>query len=220
MITNESLQLKVANQLKKNPLLMDTEIVVAICNREVMVSGKVNKFFKKELVCKLVKEVTGIKNVIETIEVVIPEESQFKDEAITAAIIEKFEINLGSSYKHIDVTVKAGRVVLEGIVKWQYQILLATECIAHIDGIIAIQNNITAGTVAQPLLSEKDILAAIYKEELITSDITVDLNGRKVILTGKVPSASQKELVEKIVSNLTGIEEVESKLQIENNLNS
>ncbi|WP_162127915.1 BON domain-containing protein [Flavobacterium phycosphaerae] len=217
MKSNESLPLKVANQLKKDALLKDVEIAVAISNREVLVTGKVDKFFKKELVCKLVKEVTGIKNVVDAIEVVIPEENQPQDKDIIASIAEKLEKNLGSSYKNIDVAVNAGHVVLDGILKWHYQILLATECIALIDGIVTIQNNITTGAVTELLLSEKDILAAIYKEKMITADITVDLNGRKVTLTGKVPTAAQKNLVEKIVTDLSGIEEVVSKLQIENN---
>ncbi len=215
MKSNESLQLKVANQLKKDPLLKDASIVVEICNRQAIVSGKVNKYFKKAMVCKLVKEVTGIINIIDRVEVFLLNAGHFSDETIANAILEKFEKNLGSSYKNINLSVKEGHVVLEGPLKWQYQKLLATDCIAYIEGIISIQNNITTGAAPEPLISEKDILAAIYKEELITADINVDLNGKKVILTGTVPSSFQKKLVEKIVSELPGIQEVESKLVIQ-----
>jgi osmotically-inducible protein OsmY len=215
MKSNESLQLKVANQLKKDPLLKDASIVVEICNRQAIVSGKVNKYFKKAMVCKLVKEVTEIINVVDHIEVSLLNGVHFSDEAITNAILEKFEKNLGCSYKNINLSVNDGHVVLEGPLKWQYQKLLATDCITYIEGIISIQNNITTGAAQEPLISEKDILAAIYKEELITSDINVDLNGRKVILTGNVSSSFQKKLVEKIVSELPGIKEIESKLVIQ-----
>jgi len=215
MKSNESLQLKVTNQLKKDPLLKDVSIVVEICNGEAIVSGKVNKFFKKALVVKLIKDVSGIKNVIDNIEVSLINPEQYRDEDITNSIIEKFEKNLGCSYKNISISVKYGHVVLKGILKWQYQKLLATECISYIEGIISIQNNIITGSVSEPLIREKDILAAIYKEELITADINVNLNGRKVILTGNVPSAFQKNLVVKIVSELPGIQEIETKLVIE-----
>lgn len=215
MKSNESLQLKVANQLKKDPLLKDAFIVVEICNNEASVSGKVNKYFKKALVCKLVKEVTGIKNIVDSIEVYLLNPGHFSDEAIANAIVEKFEKNLGSSYKNINLSIKEGHVVLEGILQWHYQKLLTTDCIAYIEGIVSIKNNIRISKIPEPLISEKDILAAIYKEELITADINVDLNGKKVILTGTVPSSFQKKLVEKIVSELPGIQEIETKLVIQ-----
>lgn len=217
MKSDENLQLKVANLLKKDPLLKDAFIVVEIYNRQAIVSGNVNKYFKKAMVCKLVKDVTGIINIVDYIEVFLLNPGHFNDPAISNAISEKFEKNLGCSYKNISLSVKKGHVVLEGTLKWQYQKLLATECISYIEGIVSIQNNISTGVSTEPLISEKDILAAIYKEELITADINVDLNGRKVILTGNVSSAFQKKLVEKIVSELPGIQEIESKLIIQKN---
>lgn len=220
MKSNESLQLKVANQLRKDPLLKDTEIVVAICDQKVVVTGRVNKFFKKALVNKLVKEVSGIKNITDDVAVRLTNAKLFRDEDITLSIIEKFEKNFGSSYKNIDVGVKEGRVNLTGTLKWHYQKLLATDCISYIDGIVSIQNDISIGALPESILTEKDILAAIYKEDLVTSDVNVDLNGKKVILTGEVSSAFQKKIIEKIVSELPGIHEMESRLTIEKKLHS
>jgi len=212
MKTNESLPLKVANQLKKDPLLKDAEIAVELYSHEVIVSGKVNKFFKKALACKIVSEITGIKSVIDRIEVQLINPDQFNDEIITKAIVEKFEKNFGNSYKNIEISIKNGHVTLEGTLKWKYQKMLATDCITYLEGIVSIQNNIAVGTVSEPIISEKDILAAIYKEKSIISDISVDVNGRKVIVAGNVPSTFQKNLIEKIVRSVPGVTEMESRL--------
>lgn len=220
MKSNESLQLKVANQLRKDPLLKDTEIVVAICDQKVVVTGRVNKFFKKALVNKLVKEVSGIKNITDDVAVRLTNAKLFRDEDITLLIVEKFEKNFGSSYKNIDVGVKEGHVNLTGTLKWHYQKLLATDCISYIDGIVSIQNDISIGALPESILTEKDILAAIYKEDLVTSDVNVDLNGKKIILTGEVSSAFQKKIIEKIVCELPGIHKMESRLTIEKKLHS
>jgi osmotically-inducible protein OsmY len=214
MKNKESLQLKVANQLKNDPLLKDAEIAVDVCSNEVIVTGVVNKFFKKAMVYKVVNEVMRIKKVTDHIEVLLASPNQFSDVDILKAVLDKFERNFGNSHKNIEVTIKDGVVALEGTVKWKYQKLLATECITYVDGIVNIQNNIMIAETPEPNICEKDILAAIYKEESVTSDISVDLNGRKVILVGNVATPFQKKLIEKIVRDIPGVQEIESKLQI------
>ena len=214
MKSNESLQLKVASQLGTDPLLKDAEIVVDTYSREVIVKGAVNKFFKKALVCTVVKEVTGIKNITDCIAVVLSNPAAVSDIEIANAILEKFDKNFGNSYKNIEVNVKNGAVTLSGNLKWKYQKLLATECISYIEGIVSIQNNISTVAVPEPDISEKDILAAIYRDDSITSDITVDLNGRKVIISGEVTTAFRKKLVEKLVRDVPGVQEIDNQIQI------
>ena len=214
MKSNESLQLKVASQLGKDPLLKDAEIVVDTYSREVIVKGAVNKFFKKALVCMVVREITGIKNITDCIAVVLSNPVPFSDIEIANAIFEKFNKNFGNSYTNIEVNVKNGAVILGGNLKWKYQKLLATECISYIEGIVSIQNNISTVAVPEPDISEKDILAAIYRDDSITSDITVNLHGRKVIISGNVKTAFRKKLVEKLVRDVPGVQEVDNQIQI------
>jgi len=214
MKSDESLQLKVAHQLEQDPLLREAQIVVAPGNDNIVVSGKVNKFFKKAMVCQLVRKTTGVKNITDQISVVVTNLTDFHDEDIEKAIAEKFEKNLGNSSKNITVTVSKGQVLLEGILKWKYQKILATECISYLDGIVSIQNDISTAAQTEPAVSEKDILAAIYKEDMIRSDISVDLVGRKVIVSGNVPTPFQKKLIGKIVREVPGVNEIDNRLLV------
>lgn len=213
---DEILNLKIVNQVKQDTLLRDAAIVVQVCDREITISGKVNKFFKKALICSIARKTTGIKNIIDQIEVVLTTPSQFSDTEITKTIAEKLEKNLGNSFKNIAISVTNGQVILKGDLKWKYQKLLATDCISYTDGIVSIQNDISIVSQSEFSVSEKDILAAIYKEESIQSDISINLSAKKVTIIGIVPSTFQKKLIEKIVHDIPGIgiNEIENCLQV------
>jgi osmotically-inducible protein OsmY len=211
---DETLNQKIVNQVKQDALLRDAAIVVEICDREITISGNVNKFFKKALICTIARKTTGIKNITDKIMVVLTTSEKFHDAEITNTIAEKLEKNLGSSFKNIAISVTNGQVILKGDLKWKYQKLLATDCISYTDGIVSIQNDITVVSQSEFSVSEKDILAAIYKEEIIQSDISVKLSSKKVTLVGIVPSTFQKKLIEKIVYDLPGVNEIENRLQV------
>ncbi|WP_298223848.1 BON domain-containing protein [Flavobacterium sp.] len=213
MKTNESLALEITNQIKQDPLLKDAQIVVNIGDTDVVLRGTVNKFFKKVLIHKIVSDVTGIKNINDQLRVILSSSGQ-PDEVIEAAVVKKFETNFGNTYKKISLSVTAGEVVLGGTVKWTYQKQLATDCISYIEGIVAIDNQIAIDSKSEPEIRERDILAAIYKDESITSNINIDVTGRKVTLTGTLPSLSKKELVEKIVLSIAGVHDIDNRIVI------
>lgn len=214
MKSHESLQLQVTQQIAADPILRNSHISVQTHGQELVVSGSVDQFFKKSLVCTSIRKLSGIKKITDKLTVVPAHPGQHPDHEISHAIAEKFEKNFGSSHQNIEVSVNDGNVILGGALKWKYQKLLATECIAYIDGITSIQNNISTATEPQPSVTEKDILAAIYSEELIQSNINVKLDLRTVVILGNVPTVFQRKLVEKIVRGVPGVKEIDNQLQV------
>lgn len=214
MKSDESLQLQVTQQIATDPLLRNSHISVQTHGQELVVSGSVDQFFKKSLVCTTVRKLSGVKKITDKITVVLAHPGQHPDHEISQAIAAKFEKNFGSSHKNIEVSINDGNVILGGALKWKYQKLLANECIAYIDGIRSIQNNISTATEPQPSVTEKDILAAIYSEELIQSNINVRLDLRTVVILGNVPTLFQRKLVEKIVRGVPGVKEIDNQLQV------
>lgn len=222
MKSDESLQLQVTQQIAADPLLRNSHISVQTHGQELVVSGNVDKFFKKALVCSAVRKLSGIKKIEDKIVVVPANPGQHPDNELLQAIAGKFEKNFGTSHKNIEVAVNDGNVILGGSLKWKYQKLLATDCIAYIDGIRSIQNDISTATEPEPSVTEKDILAAIYSEELIQSNINISLDLHTVVILGNVPTLFQKKLVEKLVRGVPGVNEIDNKLQVvkKNNPNS
>ena len=195
--------------------LCGTSIEVTVTNGHAVLSGHVDKFCKKHLAYKIAKDVAGVSSVKEEIQVELNPGDNISDNAILTAISETFKKNFGASWTDINVVVKDGYVWLDGVLKWKYQKDLAGDSIGCIDGIRWIENNITVPEALTASIDEKDILAAIYRDRSITTDIKVQVLGHRVILKGCVESFDQKNLVTRLVRNVNGVSEIENFLSID-----
>lgn len=215
MKSDTSIKLQIEKALKSNLLLSGSDIVVAVRDGRALLTGHVDKYPKREMARKIAKEVQGVKNAEERINVVINATEQYSDAEIDSDILLRFIKNFGNSHKDIKVIVKEGKVWLEGVLKWKYQKDLAEECIIDINGIIDIQNNIFTPENLKTVIDEKDVLAAIYGDESIITDIKIEIIGTRVVLKGEVFNIEQKNLVTRLVRNVPNVTEIENFLRIE-----
>lgn len=215
MKTDKNIQRQIEKAIESNTLLLGANIDVAVENGEARLTGHVDKFCKKELAKKIVKEVEGVVAVSEQMLVILSEEDTISDSDIETIIFEKFKKNFGNAYRDIKVIVKDGHVWLEGQLKWKYQKELAGECIGCVDGIKQIENNITVPESISPAINEKDVLAAIYGDHTITTDIKVEILGNRVILKGSVENVNQKNLVTRLVRTVPGVKDIENFLSVD-----
>ncbi len=214
MQTDAIIKQQIEKALASNTMLNGTTIEVMVYAGEALLTGYTDKYYKKELARKIAKEVQGVKRVNEAINILLEESGNYNDSDIMAAIIDKFSKNFGNSHKDIKVIVKNGKVWLEGTLKWKYQKDLAKECIMYVDGIIEIENNISIPITPEPVIDEKDVFAAIYGDESITTDIKIEIIGPRVVLKGNVTNTEQKNLVTRLVRNVNGVKEIENFLTI------
>jgi len=211
--------LNIKKQIEKafetSPLLAHCSLNAEVNLGEAILTGSVDKYFKKEIAKKIAKEVEGTRQVTDVLSVILSEDEKCSDEAIASTIAEKFIKNFGIAHKDVKATVKDGYVWLDGRLIWKYQKELAVECISCIDGIKGIDNNIFVPESLETPVCEKDILAVIYGDHSIRSDIKVEIFGHKVILKGTVEDINQKNLVTRLVRTVKGVSEVENFLSIE-----
>ncbi|MGZ3898717.1 MAG: BON domain-containing protein, partial [Bacteroidia bacterium] len=91
---------------------------------------------------------------------------------------------------------------------------LAQKTVRNIIGVKNVINNIKLKTQPVPEQVKEKIKAAFQRNANINAaNIKVDLDGHKVILTGKVKSWLEKLEAENTVWSLPGITEVENKLE-------
>lgn len=194
-------------------LLLEHCSIMAELNQGIAIlSGDVDQYCKKEVAKKIAKDVEGVKLVIDNLTVFV--KGIITDYVITTAIEEKFQKNFGNAHQNVKATVKEGYVWLDGRLNWKYQKELAVECISCIEGIKFIENNIFVPESTELQISEKDVLASIYGDYSIISDIKVEIFGHKVILKGSVENINQKNLVTRLVRTVQGVREVENFLTI------
>lgn len=210
-----TIKLQIEKALQSNTLLGGSTIYVTVQEGRAELSGITDKFPKKELARRIAKEVQGVKTADEKIAVTLQPHDQCSDPEISLAIREKFVKNFGSSHGDITVIIKDGQVWLEGRMKWKYQRDLAAECILNVRGITAIENNIVIPEKPGFSINEKDVFAAIYGDTSITTEIKIEVIGNRVVLKGKVSGIEQKNLVTRLVRNVSGVEAIENFLIID-----
>lgn len=209
------IKLHVEKALKSNTLLNEAKITVDVLNGNALLRGQVDKYHKKNMAKKIAKEVQGVKIVSEEIAVILNDSDKRNDNEIESNIIERFIKNFGNSHRDIKIIIRDGNVWLEGLLKWKYQKDLAKDCIMDIEGITAIENNISTPEHPKSSIDEKDVFAAIYGDPSITTDIKIEIIGHRVVLKGKVLNVEQKNLVTRLVRNVSDVQEIENFLTIE-----
>lgn len=215
MQTDAIIKQQIEKTLESNKMLNGATIEVAVNNGQAVLTGYADRYYKKETARKIAKEVQGVKQVLEQIVIMLPDTEKYSDAEITSHIIDKFKKNFGNSHTDIKIIVKEGYVWLEGSLKWKYQKELAQECIQEVPGIKEIENDITIPEPQESVVKEKDVLAAIYGERSITTEIKIEIIGPRVLLKGKVFTTEQKNLVTRLVRNVSGVKEIENFLTIE-----
>jgi osmotically-inducible protein OsmY len=209
------IKLHIEKALKSNTLLGQTKIAVEVVNGNTLLSGYADKYYKKEMARKIAKEVQGVKTVSEKIAIVLNDTDKCSDSEIETNITERFIKNFGNSHKDIKIIIQDGNVWLEGLLKWKYQKDLAKECIMDVQGITGIENNIITPEQPKSTIDEKDVYAAIYGDSSITTDIKIEIIGHRVVLKGKVFNIEQKNLITRLVRNVSGVQEIENFLTVD-----
>ena len=216
MKSNESLQHDVQEALKWEPLIRAAEIGVTAKDGIVTLTGTVNSFTKKLEAENAAKNVTGVKAVVEKIEINLSSFGKKDDEDIARDVLNAYSWNMEIPKDLVKVKVENGWVTLEGNLQWNFQKRAAATSIRYIPGIKGITNHITVHTDTVDIIEKRNIEHALSRSWSISDkDIHVSVHGNKVTLRGKVHSLYQKEQAENIAWNAHGVLAVDNELVIE-----
>lgn len=218
MKTNEDLQKDVQDAIKWEPLLNVAGIGVTVDDGIVTLTGTVDNYTKKMEAENAAKNVAGVKAIVENIKVVLPEGATRKDSELAAEIVKALDNNRSVPHGKIKVKVENGLVYLEGEISWQFQREAARKSIDSIHGIKGLIDDMEVKSEIHDKLEEKLIREAFRRHwSLNAHNITVNVSGNTVKLTGHVSSLYQKEEASHIVWKIPGIGSVDNQLAIEYN---
>lgn len=219
MKTDIDIQKNVMEELKSIPLINANEIGVAVKNGIVTLSGIVDSYPKKNSIEKAIKKIAGVKGIAEDLQVNLSEKHQKSDSEIAAMVMSAIEWHSAANIEKINILVEDGIVTIEGITDWNFQRKHVTKVIANIIGVKGIINNIKLTNSPLPGDLKKRIHSSFLRNAGIDADrIDIKIDGHKVILRGKVKSWSEYEDVERAVWSSPGIDRVENKLEIEDDV--
>ncbi len=216
MKNNEELQKNVVAAINWEPLLQAAEIGVMADGGVVTLSGSVNTYAKKAEAEQAAKNVTGVKTVVENIEVVFNTNDSKTDAEITEAIENAFKWNWDIPTEKILISVENGWVFLSGELEWNYQKEAASCAVSNLIGIKGITNTINIITSTKDRIEKEDIEIAIERNGTISNkDICITVLNNVVTLTGNVYSWYQKSEAGRIAWNAPGVHQVNNDLYVD-----
>jgi osmotically-inducible protein OsmY len=216
MKTNENLQKDVQNALKWEPLLSAAQIGVTVKDGVVTLSGTVDSYAKKTEAEDAAKNVSGVKVVVEKIEIKYGSNGTKSDGDIASEVLRAYKWNWEIPEEKIKVRVEKGWVTLEGEVTWNYQREAAKTAIRSLSGVLGVTNSIKIKSEVADAIEQKEIENALDRNWSIDGKaVKVKVSGTKVTLNGIVDSLYEKDEAERIVWNAPGVWSVDNELVVE-----
>ena len=215
MKTDDQIKRDVMDELLWEPLLLASEIGVAVKIGVVTLSGIVDSYAKKLSAERAAKRVSGVKVVALDIQVGVSPRFAKSDTEIAEAVLNALKWHTAVQENSIKIKVEDAIVKLEGEVEWEYQRNNAKLAIENLSGVKAVINLITVKPKISADDLEKKISAAFHRNATLDAGkIMVKVSGNRVILNGSVRSFAESDDAEDAAWAAPGVLNVENNLEI------
>ncbi len=213
--SDATIQQDVLEELKGAPRLQPNEIGVIVTDGVVTLTGYVDSYAKKLAAQEAALHVHGVKVVANDIQVRLPGVSEHTDTDLALRARDVLLWDGEVPANNVSVTVSNGWVTLDGEVEHAYQKEAAELAVNHLAGVKGVSNLIMVQPQVAPEPLKEDIERALVRNaQTDARNIQVEVEGRKVILRGRVSSYAEKKAAEQTAWTQPGIAEVEDLLLV------
>jgi len=203
----------VENQLKWEPDVNETDIVVAVKSGVVSLAGYVPHFADKCNAEKAVKRVAGVVGVANDIEVRLRDLDKRPDPEIVREAVAAIKHHFPLQPDRIKVIAANGWLTLEGEVEWNYQRAILEGAVRWLKGVKGLTNAVKVKpSVAAVEVKHKIEEAFVRSAELDASRVNVEASGSNVVLKGTVRSWAERAAAENAAWSAPGVAKVDNRL--------
>lgn len=214
--SDDILHKEVVEAIKWEPLLSSNEIDVSVNNGIVNLGGTVDNYTQKKEAEQAVKNIAGVKAVIDDVKVDLYFSAVKSDTDITASVLKALRENWAVPDHRIHVTVENGWVTLEGILHWNFQRKAADNAIRYLAGVRGVIDKIKIEAEIKNEIGKEIVEKALKRSWILdVGKILVRVEGKTIYLSGIVDSLFQKEEAERIAWNTPGVWYVDNELVVE-----
>ena len=214
MMTDNSLQQAVLDELKWEPSVNAAHIGVTAKGGVVTLSGDVSSYTEKLAAARAARRVNGVKGVAEDIKVHYSF-SKVDDTDIAQKALQTLSWDIEVPDERVKVEVEDGWVTLTGTVNWNYQRNAAEADVRKLKGVVGVINNISINPTVQASDAREKIKAALKRNAAVEADnISIAIEGGKVTLSGEVNSWGEDDIVRSTAWAAPGVTEVVDNLVV------
>jgi osmotically-inducible protein OsmY len=215
MKTDAEIRKDVLDELEWEPRINATNVGVTIKNGIVTLNGHVNTYAEKVAAEEAAKRVSGVKAVVQEIDVNIEGTSERTDQAIALAAVDSLKWNTMVSDKDIQLKVENGWITLEGELAWNYQVKAATNAVKNLPGVRGVTNLIKVKVPVETPDVKQKIRNAFERNAILdAAEVEVSVEGHEVILNGTVQSWAEMKQAENAAWSAPGVSNVVNHLKI------
>ncbi len=213
----KELKKKVMDRLTWDERIDESQIEVSIHDSTATLKGCVSTYLEKVLIEIEIQMIPEIKTVVNDIEVKFPGSFEIpSDQDVKEAMFCLLGANSEINSNDIQVSIKNGVIILEGIVNSYWKSEKIKKLASQISGVISVSNKISV--VPDEELSDEDIANLIITSmhnsvHIDAQKVDVKVKDGIVTLSGTLSSMSEYEAVKNIVTSTKGVIDVRNSLK-------
>ncbi len=214
-MTNEELELSVADELAWDPKVDSDTIAVSAEDGTVTLRGTVGSFRQKREAQQAAKRIYGVTFVNNDLDVRILTEHRREDAELRGDVLQALMLD-SLVPSTVDATVKEGFVTLTGTTDWQYQRDEAEFVAGNVAGVTGIENDIYLATPTPYAGDVKDSIKKAMKRDakLDADNVSVEALNGTAILTGSVRSWAEHDTALSAAWAAPGVTKVDDRLTV------
>ncbi|MCA9119421.1 MAG: BON domain-containing protein [Planctomycetaceae bacterium] len=203
MKTSVHLQRDILDELDWEPSIDAAHIGVTTNDGVVTLSGHVPVYAEKQMAEQVTKRVHGVRAVANEIEVRPVDAHVRDDEDIASAAVHALEWDAKVPHERVQISVGEGWITAEGTVEQQYQKAAVDRVLRHLVGLRGVTNNIVVIPREMTDEMKERIMSAFARSAVLRArDLTVEVEGSTVVLTGDAHTHAELEEAERIAWDL------------------
>ena len=217
MKTDLQVQQDVIDELRFEPAIESTKIGVEVTDGVVTLTGHVGSYSEKCAAERAAQRVYGVKALAIEMNVALLGPSERADSDIARTVELALSWTQGLANEPIKVMVESGWVTLSGEVEWDYLRQIATGAVRHLMGVTGVSETIALRNRPSSAVVKSDIEAALKRRwDEDADDISVEVLGSTVTLSGNVHNWWDREVVQQSAWAAPGVRSVVDNLTLDN----
>jgi osmotically-inducible protein OsmY len=215
--SDELIKEDVVEQLTWDDRVDASKVSVEVENGTVILRGEVPSYFTRTAAQNDALKCVGVRRVVNEILIRPPSEPSLTDMEIENNITEKLFNNPDINLRDIEVVVSAGTVTLRGTVSAYWKKMHADDLVSDEPGVVFIENLLAVVPTKDFYDQEiaKEIISALDRTVNVDPDeITVKVEGGKVLMSGTVPNRAARQLANEAAWFTPGVINVEDHLSV------